>query len=223
MLCDNRFIKFHNTLKHFRYTASQKRLLGNYLPPSMRQIKQFLDESHIASIEDLRALFVEKLEEVQKYLKGSETDPLNTFYLDGTHVDENTARNRVVDFLKPKIEPLGGSISIEHHMASSNRCDITCTISINGKPNLLVIEVKGQWHKELYNAANEQLHKRYSSHPNAAEQGVYLVLWFGKDIEISGSRKHSINSSSELKESIIEQLPEELHDKIDIFVLDLSR
>ena len=42
----------------------------------------------------------------------------------------------------------------------------------------LVIEAKGQWHNELYSAASTQLYQRYSVHPDAEQQGIYLVIWF---------------------------------------------
>ncbi|GAA5105696.1 hypothetical protein GCM10023211_04720 [Orbus sasakiae] len=222
MLSDERFVSFYRSLKHIQYTAQQKRALGCYSPPTINQIIQFLDQNRIASVEDLRSLLIEKFEEVQKYLKGAETDPLTVFYKDGKHIEENTARNRLVEYLKPKVEPLNIVVSIEHHMASSNRCDITCTVSIDGKQNLLVIEVKGQWHKELYSAAKKQLYERYAIHPNAADQGIYLVLWYGKHVEIAGKKSSTINSPEELKDSIEKEIPKELIGKIDVFVLDLS-
>ena len=87
---------------------------------------------------------------------------------------------------------------------------------------MLVIEAKGQWHKDLYTAAMEQLEARYSIHPSAAGQGIYLVYWFGEDYKVADKQNHDIGSSEELKERIIEGMPVELRSRVDVFVLDVS-
>ncbi len=52
-----------------------------------------LDGEGLASVEDLRAFFVEQLEELQEVLQTADTNPLVGFYDGERHVDENTARN----------------------------------------------------------------------------------------------------------------------------------
>ena len=94
---------------------------------------------------------------------------------------------------------------------------------IDGRRRLLVCEVKGQWHKELYSAAGEQLDKRYAIHPDAAQQGIFLALWFGPEEKVAGKAKHAIQSAEELRTSILEELPDSLRGFIDVFVLNLSR
>jgi hypothetical protein len=108
-------------------------------------------------------------------------------------------------------------------MANSNRCDITVTTVIDGREIMLVIEAKGQWHPELFSAANMQLSERYSIHPSAADQGVYLVYWFGHDVNVAGKVKHHLNSPEELRKLLIDSMNEELRSRIDVFVLDLSK
>lgn len=138
-------------------------------------------------------------------------------------VDENTARNRIVERLQQRLQALDASVVIEHHMAQGNRCDFTAAKMIDGQRRLLVCEVKGQWHAELYTAAAEQLDKRYASHPDAARQGIYLALWFGPDEKIANRKRHSIKSAQELRTAILEKMPLELHGFVDVFVLDLSK
>ncbi|MEP3347739.1 MAG: hypothetical protein ABJN34_05145 [Litoreibacter sp.] len=86
-----------------------------------------------------------------------------------------------------------------------------------------MVEVKGQWHKELYTAAAAQLHERYSIHPDAANQGIYLALWFGPDEKVAALKNTEITSAQGLKESIQKQMPTELIPVIDVFVLDVSK
>ncbi|CAN7652093.1 hypothetical protein LJR235_005017 [Pararhizobium sp. LjRoot235] len=187
------------------------------------EINRLLDANEVASVEDLRALMVQELAEVQKWLKGSETDPLGTFYSGGTRVDENTARNRIVDRLQGRMTALGLSVVIERHMAGSNRCDITASAVLEGANRLLVTEVKGQWNKELSTAASVQLDQRYAIHSDAARQGVYLVLWYGNREKVAGLADPTITTPAELRDSILSEMPDELRRRVDVVVLDLSR
>jgi hypothetical protein len=114
-------------------------------------------------------------------------------------------------------------VTIAHPMANANRCDITATAMLDGRRRLLVVEVKGQWHTELFSAASNQLHDRYSVHPDAAMQGVYLVLWLGANETIAGRRDRSISTPKQLRDKVLEGMSAQLRGSVDVFVLDLSR
>jgi hypothetical protein len=114
-------------------------------------------------------------------------------------------------------------VVIEHQMANANRCDVTASASISGSQAVLVIEVKGQWNTELYTAASAQLSDRYTIYPGAADQGVYLVLWFGGDETVAGKKAPCITSAAELRREIIANMPESLLGRIEVYVLDVSR
>jgi hypothetical protein len=108
-------------------------------------------------------------------------------------------------------------------MANEKRCDFTASTVIDKSQVILVTELKGQWNPELYTAASVQLAGRYSIYPGAANQGVYLVLWFGSDEKIAGRKESSITSPALLREEIIRRMPAELAGRIDVYVLDVSR
>ncbi|MER8835953.1 hypothetical protein [Mesorhizobium sp. M0909] len=223
LLSDDRFADFHRDARSMKAAAHRKQALQDFRTPSAKDIVNFLDHSKIATVEDLRALLVEELVEYQRWVQGAETDPLNMFYPGGEHLDENSSRDRIVDRLQVKMSALNLSVTIEHHMAHANRCDITASVIIDGRRRLLVIEVKGQWHSKLFSAASAQLHDRYSVHPDAADQGIYLVLWFGAGEKIAGRKDLSITTTAQLKDAIIEQMPVDLRRVIDVVILDLSR
>lgn len=222
LLEDTRFADFHDVAKNQRASAMRKRALKDFAPPSAAEIVNMLDRERLATVEDLRALIVEELERLEKWVRKSETNPLKTFYTNGKRVDENTARDRIVDRLQARMTALNLNVVIERYMANQNRCDITVSAMLGGQQRLLVVEVKGQWHAELFSAASAQLYERYSSHPDAAQQGVYLVLWFGPEETIAGKRQTNITAPSALRDTIIEQMPRELHNFIDVVVIDLS-
>ncbi|MDQ0513414.1 hypothetical protein QOZ99_004336 [Angulomicrobium amanitiforme] len=222
LLGDTRFADFHDAAKSQRASAVHKRALKDFAPPSAAEIVAMLDRNRLATVEDLRALIVEELEKLEIWVRNNETNPLTTFYPNGKRVDENTARDRIVDRLQARMTALNLNVVIERYMANQNRCDITVSAMLGGQQRLLVVEVKGQWHKELFSAASAQLHVRYSSHPDAAQQGVYLVLWFGPEVPIAGKRRPNITDPDALRDAIIEQMPRDLHHLIDVVIIDLS-
>jgi len=162
----------------------------------------------------------------QADLNGSETTSKDIFYKDykmGERLGEVDATLHIAERLRLRLEHKGITVTPEHQLKDANRCDFTCTKVIENQRRLLVTEVKGQWHKELYSAAEKQLHERYAIHPDAEQQGIYLVLWFGSNENIAGKKKHIITSAQTLKESIEMTVPLELKGLIDIFVLDVSK
>ena len=222
VLNDTRFEDFRNSAKNVRSRLSRQLALRDFEPPKAQDLADFFVGRAVLSVEQLRTLLLEELDGLQSLLRGAETDPVNMFYNGDKRVDENTARDRIVDLLRPRLEAKNLGISIERHMADSKRCDITLEKSFGGRRSLLVIEVKGQWHSELYTAASAQLHERYSIHPDAAEQGIYLVLWFGGDELIAGC-KATLATPAALKNSLEVNLPPEIESHVDVAILDLAK
>jgi hypothetical protein len=223
LLGDARFDDHWPVLLTLRADAERELVLQDFRPPTAKDIASHLDQNKVASVEDLRALMVEELSGVQVDLKGLDTDPVETFYDGGKHVNENTARNRVVDMVRARLKALGIPVVIEHHLADNKRSDFTATASISGSNPLLVVEAKGQWHPQLFTAAAEQLDARYSIHPDASGQGIYLVFWFGYGETIAGKVDNTITSAEQLRDAILKQMPENLKKSIDVIVLDVSR
>ena len=77
--------------------------------------------------------------------------------------------------------------------------------------------------RALYTAAFAQLNERYSIHPDAEQQGIFLVIWFGADEKVAGRKNQGIGSAQELRLSIEADLPQALRGLIDVFVLDVSK
>jgi hypothetical protein len=188
ILSDNRFLDFHNPIRSMKATAIRQLALSGFQTPRPADIASLLDESKIATVEDMRAVLIELLDEIQGRLKGAATNPVDVFYSGNDRVNENTARNRIVDMLEARLNAMHLGVVIEHQMADAKRCDFTASTSINGSQTVLVTEVKGQWNPELFTAASAQLAERYTIYPGAADQGVYLVLWFGGGETVAAKR-----------------------------------
>ncbi|WP_218574930.1 hypothetical protein, partial [Pseudomonas sp. GXM4] len=223
LLFDNRFKDMFNDLKSIRTGKIRQNALRDFEPPTPEEIVNRLDRDMVVNVEGLRQLVLQELQDFQKAIDGGEFDSASRFYEKGDRLGEVPATLIIAERLNIRLESQGISITPEHQLKSANRSDFTATKLIGGKRRLLVTEVKGQWHKDLYTAASAQLYDRYSIHPDAEQQGIYLAIWFGPGEKVAGLKNTIIKTAQELKESIQRTLPPELAGLIDVFVLDVSK
>lgn len=223
LISNSRFMDFHKDLKSV-YSSQLRRFgLRDFEPPSPQDIVDRLDHDLVVTVEGLRQILIQELHEFQRAITGGEYNSVDRFYEKGERLGEVRSTEIIAERLSLRLESQGISVTPEHQLKDANRSDFTVTKMISGKRKLLVVEVKGQWHRELYTAASAQLYERYSIHPDAEQQGVFLVIWFGANEEVAGSMRHGIRSAQELKRSIEDKLPKDLEGLIDVFVLDVSR
>lgn len=223
LIADTRFVNLHNDLKSIRSSQVRKKALRDFEPPTPQEIVTLLDHDAIVTVEGLRQIAIQELQNFQDSINGGEFNSADRFYEKGERLDEVRSTEIIAERLNLRLEPQGISVTPEHQLKGSTRSDFTLTKMISGKRRLLVAEVKGQWHDELYTAAATQLRDRYSVHPDAEQQGIFLVIWFGPDEKVAGRKRHVIRNAQELKNSIETRLPQELTGLIDVFVLDVSK
>ncbi len=223
LLADPRFTDLHKDLKSIHASQIRRKALADFEPPTPQEIVSRLDHDAVVTVEGLRQLVTQELKDFQKAINGGEFNSADRFYEMGKRLDEVRSTEIIAERLNLRLEPQGISITPEHQLKDANRSDFTATKMIGGKRRLLVTEVKGQWHRELYTAASTQLHERYSIHPDAEQQGIFLVIWFGMSEKVAERKTHRIMSAEELKNSIEAVLPSELTGLIDVFVLDVSK
>ncbi|MFU2325077.1 NACHT domain-containing protein [Pseudomonas sp. NFX98] len=223
LLADPKFTDMHNDFKSIRAGKISQKARRNFEPPTPQEIVDRLDRDMVVNVEGLRQLVLQELQDFQKAINGGEFNSAYRFYDDGTHLNEVRATEIIAERLSLILKPQSIAITPEHQLKSANRSDFTATKLIGGTRRLLVTEVKGQWHRDLYTAAAAQLYARYSIHPDAEHQGIYLVIWFGRDVNVAGIKNRNINTAQELKSSIEKTMPPELAGLIDVFVLDVSK
>ncbi|MEP1059710.1 MULTISPECIES: hypothetical protein [Cyanophyceae] len=223
LLVDSRFADLHNDLKSIHAGQVRKNALRDFEPPTPQEIVNRLDRDVVVTVEGLRQLVIQELQDFQKAIDGGEFNSADRFYEKGDRLGEVQSTEIIAERLNLRLEPQGISVTLEHQLKGAKRSDFTATKMISGRRRLLVTEVKGQWHDELYTAASAQLHERYSIHPDAERQGIFLAVWFGADEKVAGRKRHGIGSAQELRISIEANLPQALRGLIDVFVLDVSK
>ena len=228
LLVEPRFTDINRELKSIQAEQLRKKSLRNFKPPTAQKIVDLLDNNAVVTVEGLRQLVIQELTNYQKDINGGEFNVANRFYTkdkngNDIRLGEVSSVEIIAERLNLVLHPQSITVTSEHQTQNQNRIDITASKMIDGKRRLLVIEAKGQWHSELYSAASAQLYDRYSVHPDAEQQGIYLVIWFGAHGKVADRKRHEITNAIELRKSIEDALPPELKGLIDVFVLDVSR
>lgn len=223
LLDDARYSDLHKDMKSMLAGLERKKALWDFEPPCPRDIVDMLDRGAVVTVEGLRQLVLRELSRLQGAIGGGEFNTAELFYAGSERLDEEPCTRIIAERLSLTLETHNITVTPEHHLKHDKRCDFSIAKVLAGKRRLLVTEVKGQWHPKLYEAASNQLNDLYAIHPDAEQQGIYLVLWFGKGEKVAGKVKHNISDANELKAEIERVLPTDIVGLIDVFVLDLSR
>ncbi len=218
---DSRIAAYRDQIKHVRAQQQRLRLDSEYRVPSFAAVKSALDGGLPETIDDLKALVLDALQTVQVYLRQSETTAWSPYWSKNIPQTENTCRNRLVDDLR---EPLPKAVMAapEALMPDAKRADIAVTNNGMGLP----VEIKGQWHKDVWDAPSTQLIDRYTKDYRANGRGIYIVFWFGK---VAGKQlvRHPDGlpppkSPDELRQMLTDRLAPLERKRVDIVVIDVS-
>ena len=199
---------------------------ANYQAPMLSDLLNVFQNKAPLNCKDLKTLILELLDEIQKKVKSSELDTYKMFYKDGESKEpekphgENYCRDRLADLLKPYIEPYQFRLDTEKDMPDNKRADLVC----NSSEMQLPIEVKGQWHDDLWTAMNDQLGDLYLKEYQSKGQGVYLIFYFGENTTKNPKRndEYKPQNALQLQECLTDCVEEKYKEGIDVFVMDLS-
>lgn len=175
-----------------------------------------------STIDDMLAFFGDRINALNDRMHSTATDMWEAYW-DGTKPrGENFCRNRLVEHISGQL-PDAIRFAPEMHMPQQKRADIAAILGSIGLP----VEIKGQWHPEIWTAPIEQLAARYLHDWHAEGRGAYIVLWFG-DVAAKNLPTHPgglarPRTPNDLRTMLIDRLPDNLRDVIDVYVVDVSR
>ena len=213
--------RYHDELKHTRAQQLKLRRDTEFVVPAFAEVKSTLSGGLPTTIDDLKAITLDALDTVQVYLRQGDTTAWQAFWSESTPHDENTCRDRLLDLLRGQI-PKSVFALPETRMPDAKRSDIAVMYNGIGLP----VEVKGQWHKELWNAPSDQLIDLYTKDYRANGRGIYLVLWFGrvpgKNIVAHPDAKPFPKTANKLRQMLIDRLDPSERFRVNIVVIDVS-
>ncbi len=210
-------------LKSVKADQDRKRVEAAYIAPSLSAIKAVVSDELPANAADLQAMMREELEVVQAKVRSDDAESWRGFFDPSGPLAEEPCRDHLLGLLRQGSN--GVVLSPEAHVAADREVDIACTAGNIRLP----IEIKGQWHAELWRATDAQLDHFYSKDWQADGRGIYLVLWFGEKVPANKKLKnasagHPVPATAdELKTMLAEGSRAVRDGRIEIFVLDLVR
>ncbi|WP_130472031.1 NACHT domain-containing protein [Candidatus Magnetaquicoccus inordinatus] len=220
--------KWHNRI---RYTlASHQQVLTDKLVESkyLHDIFNVVMNGAPTSAGDLFALVVDQIRTIADELRHGNTDGYKIFWNINSHsqptepIPEEDGRNRFLDKLRVKLQPLQIVAEPEGHYADEKRADI----QIQFNSWRLPIEIKRHFHREIWRAAKSQLIDKYVRDPKTYGYGIYLVFWYGEPnkwrLPTPPANITRPSSASELEQALLQTLPEQNKEQIEVIVLDLT-
>lgn len=237
-------------LKHLRKYLRERLHKQTWHPPQVSDLLALLKNKemrYVQSDDQLLDLVIESLERLQKRLQGetpSAVDlwsivpgeaicrPKNEKDLSNyikRHLEQDLAERSIVVNREVEIRQkeggngaASGEIPDLYVSALSQKSD-----QLVNKSLILLIEIKGNWNKELKTAAQTQLAERYLRDNDRATSGLYLVGWFNcqqwdkRDTRRSVAFKNEFHTLQDELETQSKELSSELLD-VRIFILDIS-
>ncbi len=204
-----------------------------FVPPSASQVAQLLNAGEPSSVADMRAIFLDILDELQVDILGHELQYRNAFWNISTvhyqpHYErrsEELCRDSIAQFITEKLNKHGIDLHIEAAQADKKRSDIRLQFSKTGRNTLrLPIEVKGDWHKDLWTAAEHQLAALYMNDPDCDGLGVYLVLWTGLGCTPPKNKVSTPRNKTSFERAMESHVKESAAcNGVSLFVLDIAR
>ena len=210
-------------LKRTFAEQAQKVVEENYVPPKLADLESVLNDGPPETMDQLQAVVLEELIEAQRKIRSHPVDWYKDFFRENSPKNEEDCRDTLLKMFGDY--PYGIHCEPEGHLADDKRADIRCTIG----QLMLPIEVKGQWHKHLWHAADSQLDRLYGNDWRAERKGIYLVFWFGPHVPTNKKLKQQTRgakpptSAEELRTALIENSDVAKRGNVEIFVMDLTR
>ncbi len=221
-LISNHAPSYVDILKHALALQLRARRDAEYTAPTIQELQAVVANGLPKTIDDMRDWFRDRIEDLQKRIRASDTDMWEAYWKGDKPTDENYCRNRLIEHMSIHL-PKSIRFEPETHMPLGKKADIALTRNAIKLP----VEIKGQWHSKVWNAASDQLDAKYAIDRQAEGRGVYIVLWFGdipqKQLPGHPDGLERPGFPEELQRMLIDRLPEARRAWIDIYVLDVSK
>ena len=216
---------WHSTIRRIQQEQRVLRRNARYRHPDLDSARRTLEGRQPANAADLAALTMDVLAELSTNIRHGNTNDWRRYWSprdgerNGTPAHESDCRDALLSNLQYMLRPLGIDAAPEGRHADETRSDIR----IAGGGFIVPVEIKKSNHRKLWSAVRTQLIAKYSRDPSAGGYGIYLVLWFGRELcqpPEAGGRPHD---AAGLEQRLRATLTPEEARLISICVIDVSR
>lgn len=232
-----KLIAWHSLIRDAQQTQQISRREALYKHPDAFQVIETLNDRKPANVADLSMLALDCLRQLAAEMHTSNTHPYQNFWnLKGKElVDpkepyseedpryEEVGRNYLADRLKPMLMKRDVCVESEALQAHEKRADLKLSFIHQDRSYYLPIEIKRDYHRELWKAIHQQLIPLYTISPETEGRGLYLVLWFNfNKLPLHPQGLLPPKSARELEDMLKATLTPAERKLIDVFVLDVS-
>ncbi|MDD2760573.1 MAG: hypothetical protein PHH11_09815, partial [Methylomonas sp.] len=232
-----KLIAWHTLIRDAQQTQQISRREALYKHPDACQVIETLNNRKPANVADLAVLALDCLQQLAAEMHTSSTNPYQHFWnLKGkealdpkeTYSEEDpryeeVSRNYLADRLKPMLLKYDVAVEPEALQANEKRADIKLSFIHEGRSYYLPIEIKRDYHRDLWKTIHQQLIPRYTISPETEGRGLYLVLWFNfKRLPTHPQGLPPPKSATQLMDMLKATLTPAERKLIDVFVLDVS-
>lgn len=233
---ENSLHEWHAELRASLSQQQKHQAESSFEVPTPRQVALTLQNKTPANPSDLMAVALDALGAVQQSLRNSDTNRVNRFWsVDSAgkrpqppHRPEPECRNAIAEWLRADLAAMDISVAIENQHGAQNQSDIVLRVRTPAHEDMLLpIEIKGDWNRDLWCAATEQLARQYASEPRCHGQGLYLVLWLGENRGAAAKPKphpnHPTHTPADLQMRLQQEANQKTSDQnIRVIVIDVS-
>ena len=159
---------------------------ATFSPPRPEAVIRTLSLDAPANAADLHAVIADELRRLQREIRHLSSTPRKMFWNTDKYersIDpkvENVCRDVLLNTIAPRLERYNvAAITPEGQAAEGRRAD---AITFGSTGEAVPIEAKRHYHQDVWTAASEQL-QTYTADPRARGFGVYVVFWFGTDVQ----------------------------------------
>lgn len=216
---------------HLKYAIANHKVRYRealYKKPDWHQTLQTLSNKQPANIQDFHALLVEQLLELKSHIATSNADLYKQFWNEDSYSKittpktEESARDVLLHLLRQRLATKNIIVEPETHMLNDKRADIAAMFEQWKVP----VELKRDYHTEVWNAAETQLQRLYTIDPYSHGYGIYVVFWYGdkrtSNVRVNPTTREIPKSAECLERQLQEKLPADSQTHISIIVIDVS-
>lgn len=219
---------YRDNILHALANQRQRRRDTEYDRPDWAQTVKALSNGPPATVADLHALLVQQLIDLRTRIERENTDLYKSFWNVDSYarpVDprpEEACRDTLLALLKPLLLPLGVTAEPEGHMVGDKRADMS--VAMPGRK--ILVELKRDYHTDVWTAVEGQLERYYAHDPEAKGFGVFCVFWFGDKrpsaIPAPPGGSSRPRSASEMEEMLRGLMPPDHRSRLAVIVIDVS-
>lgn len=211
---------YTNLLRVTVAEQKRKRVEAEWQAPALNTVVAAITDRTPTTAAQFLAVMVEELNTVQALVTGSSVNWYRDFFTGSAPATEEHCRDTILKMFGTL--PFGIKAQPEAYLADAKRSDILCVLG----DMVIPIEIKGQWHRDVWTAADRQLDRLYTN-DHRAERGIYLVLWFGtaatKPPKTPPGEMPRPRSGAELRDALASLSTSTGDGRTEIIVLDLTR